>query len=151
MSSVPQEIPDELKAAWGRLLAGGDARRLRNHLPAFRQSVAQVRELESSLKDAFGGTTAEAVNPIKRSKARTTIVASLQSHSLSVGGILKEFYHLSAEGQGAAKAVLEWIVGHLVNALTTFAAYLGLQNWSVAAEVSSTPPGASFTFTLTFA
>lgn len=151
MSAVPQDMPDELKDAWGRLLAGGDAKRLRNRLPALQQSVAQVKELESSLKDDFGGTAPEAVDPAKRAKARTTLVSSLQFHSLSVGDLLKEFHHLSADGQGAVKTVLEWIAGHLVSALTTFAAHLVLQNWSVAAEVSSAPPGASFTITLTFA
>lgn len=151
MAAAPEDVPEELKDAWSKLLDGGDARKLRKHLPSLRQSLGLVKELESSLEDAFGGTKPEAVDSAKRARVRKALVASLESHSLSIGGILKEFSHLSSDGQGAVRKILEWIAGRLVGSLTTFAAHLGLQNWSVAAEVSSIPPGASFTITLTFA
>jgi hypothetical protein len=150
LTAAPEDIPDELKAAWSKLLDGGDAKKIRRHLSALQQSLALVKGLESSLKDAFEGNKPEAVDPAKRSEARTALVASLESHSLSIGGILKEFSHLSSEGQSAVRKILEWIAERLVSALTTFAAHLGLQSWSVAAEISSIPPSASFTITLTF-
>jgi hypothetical protein len=150
LAAAPDDIPDELKDAWNKLLDGGDARRLRRHLPSLQLSLALVKELESSLKDAFGGIRPDAVDPAKRSEARIALVASLESHSLSIGGVLKEFSHLSSEGQSAVRKILDWIVKHLVSDLTAFAAHLVLQSWSVAVEISSTPPGASFTFTLTF-
>lgn len=151
MSSVLNDIPEELKDAWGRLIDGGDGRKLHRHLPALRQSLAHVKKTESFLNNSFGGIEPGGVDPAKRSEARSILVASLQFHALSVGGVLKKFSSLSADGQVAVKKVLGWIAEHLAGALTAFAKHLGIQNWSVAAGMSTTPPGASFTITLTFA
>ena len=129
---------------------GSDERRLRRNLPYLQGAVATVSGLETSLMDAFEGTEPGAVDAAKRSATRTTVVTSLQSHALSIGAVLKVFTKLSAVGQDAVRKVLGWIADHLVRLLTSFADHLGLQNWSVAAEFSTLPPGASFTFTLTF-
>ncbi|MDG6901080.1 MAG: hypothetical protein JRM80_03885 [Nitrososphaerota archaeon] len=150
MSAAEADLPAELSDAWSKLKRGGDARKLRNHLPALRRSVGGVTELESSLKEAFGGIGPDAVSPDSRASVRTTLVSSLQSHSLSIVGVLNVFSRLSSDAQGAVQSVLGWIAEHLVGILTAFAAHLGLQNWSVAAQLSSFPPGASFTITLTF-
>jgi hypothetical protein len=149
--TAAEDIPTELNDAWSTLHRGGDARKLRMHLPALQKSVAVISGLESSLKQAFVGIKPEEVDPDKRAQVRTTLVSAVQSHSLSIGNMLKVFSHLSTDGQGAVQKVLGWIAEHLVRLLTAFAAHLGLQNWSVAAQLSTFPPGASFTFTLTFA
>jgi hypothetical protein len=151
LSAVSGDIPDELRDAWGKLLAGGDARKIRKHLPDLQRSVLAIRGLETSLKDAFQGIEPEAVDPNKRSEVRTTLVSSLQSHSLVMGGVLRVFSRLSADAQGAMQKVLGWIAEHLVGMLTAFAGHLGIQNWSVAAQLASFPPGASFTISVTFA
>ncbi len=145
------QLPVELNDAWNMLSQGGDARKLRRHLPDLQRSVSLVGGLEKSLKDGFGSARPEAVDADKRASARTTLVSSLQSHSISIGGVLKVFSRLSADAQGAVQKILGWIAEHLVSMLTSFAAHLGIQNWSVAAQISSFPPGASFTITLTFA
>lgn len=150
MVQVSNEIPTELKEDWGRLLAGADERKLRRHLPYLKGAVAMVSKLEAALRDAFEGSNPDAVDPAKRSAARTMVVSSLQSHALSFGAVMKEFAKLSDGGQEAIRKVLGWIAEHLVKLFTDFSAHLGLQSWSVAAEFSSVPPGASFTFTLTF-
>ena len=67
-----------------------------------------------------------------------------------MGGVLKVVSHLSAEAQGAVQGVLDWVANHLVTMLTTFAGHLGIQNWSIGTQLSSLPPGASFTITVTF-
>lgn len=144
------EVPDELGDVWRKLSQGRDARKLRRHLPDLQRSVAMVRGLETSLKESFGDRGPEAVDPAARASFRTTLVSSLQSHSISVGQVLKVFSRLSTDAQGAVQRVLGWIAEHLVTMLTSFAAHLGLQNWSVAAQISSFPPGAAFTITLTF-
>ena len=143
-------MPVELSDAWDKLQQGGDARKLRRHIPALQGTVARVRELESSLKGDFAGTRPEAVSPDKRAEVRTALVSSLQSHSLSMGGVLKVFSRLSADAQGALQKVLEWIAEHIVGMLTAFANHLGVQNWSVAAGLASFPPSATFTITMTF-
>jgi len=144
------EVPDELKDAWNKLSQGGDARKLRRHLPDLQRSVSLVRGLEASMKAAFGDVRPEAVDPGARANVRTTLVSSLQSHTISFGGVLEVFSHLSADAQGAVQRVLGWITEHLVSMLNAFAGHLGLQNWSIAAEIAF-PPGANFTITLTFA
>lgn len=143
-------MPDELRDAWDRLSQGGDARKLRRHLPDLQRSVSLVKDLETSLKAAFGDRRPEAVDLAARTGVRTALVSSLQSHSISVGGVLKVFSRLSADAQGAVRKVLGWIAEHLVGMLTAFASHLGLQNWSVSAEVATMPPEAAFTITLTF-
>ena len=150
MAQVPKAIPRELKEEWGKLLVGGDERRMRRHLPCLQRALAGVEELESAMRGAFAGTKPEAVDPASRSATRTILVPSLQSYSLSIGSVLKVFMKLSEDGQGAVREVLGWIAAHLVKLLTEFADHLALENWSVAAQLSSLPPGASFTFTLTF-
>ena len=143
-------MPDELRDAWNKLSQGGDARKLRRHLPDLQRSMSLIKELEGSLKTAFGDTRPEAVDSASRANVRTALVSSLQSHSMSVGGVLKVFSHLSADARGAVQKVLGWIAERLVSILTTFAAHLRLQNWSVSAEIASMPPEAAFTITLTF-
>ena len=144
-------IPAELADAWNKLSQGGDARRLRKNLPDLERSVSLVSGLEASLKEAFGEAQPDAIDTATRANVRTTLVSSLQSHSISVGGVLKVFSRLSADAQGAVQKVLGWIAEHLVSMLTNFGAHLGVQNWSVAAGLVSFPPGATFTLTLTFA
>ncbi len=143
-------MPDELKDAWNKFSQGGDARKLRRHLPDLQRSVSLVRGLEASLRAAFGDTKPEAVDAAARANIRTTLVSSLQSHSMSIGGVLKVFSRLSADAQGAIQKVLGWIAEHLVSMLTAFSAHLGLQSWSVSAEIATLPPEAAFTITLTF-
>ena len=150
MSAAGDEVPDELRDAWNKLSQGGDARKLRRHLPDLQRSMSLIKELEGSLKTAFGDTRPEAVDSASRANVRTALVSSLQSHSMSVGGVLKVFSHLSADARGAVQKVLGWIAERLVSILTTFAAHLRLQNWSVSAEIASMPPEAAFTITLTF-
>jgi hypothetical protein len=149
LSAAGDEVPDELKDAWNKLSQGGDARKLRSHLPDLQRSLSLVRGLEASMKAAFGDVRPEAVDPAARANVRTTLVSSLQSHTMSFGGVLKVFSHLSADAQGAVRKVLGWITEHLIGMLNTFAAHLGLQSWSIAAEIDF-PPGANFTITLTF-
>jgi hypothetical protein len=149
LSAAGDDVPDELKDAWNKLSQGGDARKLRRHLPDLQRSVSLVRGLEASMKAAFGDVRPEAVDPAARANVRTTLVSSLQSHTISFGGVLEVFSHLSADAQGAVQKVLGWITEHLISMLSTFASHLGLQNWSIAAEIGF-PPGANFTITLTF-
>jgi hypothetical protein len=151
MNALSDEVPEELKDAWGKLLEGGDERKLRKHLPALQRTVALVKGAEASFQAAFEGVEPDAVDPAKRSEARTALVSSLQSHSLSMGGVLGVFSHLSADAQGAVRSVLDWIASHIVKLLTAFASHLGLQNWSVSGQIATFPPGATFTITLTFA
>jgi hypothetical protein len=151
MNPISDEVPDELRDAWGKLLEGGDERKLRRHLPALQRTLELVRGVEASFQAAFEGIRPEAVDPAKRSEARTALVTSLQSHSLSIGGVLGVFSRLSADGQGAVQSVLDWIANHLVKILTAFASHLGLQNWSISGQIATFPPGATFTITLTFA
>ncbi|HKT21073.1 MAG TPA: hypothetical protein VJR06_00415 [Nitrososphaerales archaeon] len=150
MDPVPGDIPNELQDDWRRLLVGEDERKMRRRLSYLQGAVAMVAKLEASMKDAFIGKKADAVDPASRSASRTLLVSSLQSHSLSIGEVLKVFTKLSEDGQGAVRRVLGWIAEHLVKILTDFGELIGLENWSVAAQLSSFPPGASFTFTLTF-
>jgi len=151
MNAGSDDIPDELKDSWGKLFEGGDGKKLRRHLPALQQTISLVRGLEASLRTAFTGTEPEAVDPARRSDARTALVSSLQSHSLSIGAVLKVFSGLSADAQGAVRTVLDWIADRLVRILTTYAGHLGLQNWSIGAQIATFPPGATFSITLTFA
>ena len=150
LNAAGEGVPDELRDAWNKLSQGVDARKLHRHLPDLQRSMSLVRELEASLKAAFGDKGPEAVDPATRATARTTLVSSLQSHSISIGGVLNVFSRLSADAQGAVQKVLGWIAERLVSILTTFAAHLRLQNWSVSAEIASMPPEAAFTITLTF-
>jgi hypothetical protein len=150
MDSVPDDIPDELKEDWGKLLTGGDERKMRRHLELLHGAVDTASNLEADLRSAFEGKKPEDVDPATRTTARTTLVSSLQSHSLFVGAIQKIFSKLSADGQGVIRRVLGWIAERLVTLLTEFSAHLKLENWSVAAQFATFPPGASFTFTLTF-
>ena len=115
------------------------------------RSVSSVGGLEASLKEAFGETEPDAVDTATRASFRTTLVSSLQSHTISFGEVLKVFSRLSADARGAIQKVLGWVAERLVSMLTSFAAHLGLQNWSVAVQIAPLPPGANFTFTLTFA
>lgn len=150
MGPVPDDIPSELKDDWGRLLVGGDGRKMRRHLASLHEALTLASGLEATLRDAFEGKKPEAVDPAARTTARATLVSSLQSHSLSMGAVQNSFANLSAVGQGAVRKVLGWIAERIVRLLTEFSAHLGLENWSAAVQVSSFPPGASFTFTLTF-
>ncbi|HUK80571.1 MAG TPA: hypothetical protein VLU91_07920 [Nitrososphaerales archaeon] len=86
MNALSDEVPKELKDAWDKLLEGGDERKLRKHLPALQRTVALVKGVEDSFQAAFEGVEPDAVDPAKRSEARTALVSSLQSHSLSMGG-----------------------------------------------------------------
>lgn len=151
MSGVSDDVPDELKDAWSKLLGGQDASKLRKHLPALRQAITLVKGLEGSLRTTFEGVAPNAVDAGSRSEARTALVSSLQSHSLSLGGVMDIFSRLSGEGQTAVRAILDWIANQLVKLLTAFAAHLGLQSWSVGAELETFPPGGVFSITLTFA
>ncbi len=151
MDAAPEDVPEELKDAWSKLQDGQDAKRLRKHLPFLQQSLGLVKGLESSFQDAFADAKPDVVDPATRAKVRTALVASVEAHSLSMGAILKEFSHLSSDGQGAVRKILEWIAERFVHSLTTFASHLALQSWSVSAGVSTVPPGASFTITITFA
>jgi len=51
-----------LKDAWNKLSQGGDAKKLRRHLPDLQRSVSLVGGLEASMKAAFGGARPEAVD-----------------------------------------------------------------------------------------
>ena len=150
MDTDSEQVPDELKETWSRLLTGRDAGKLRKHLDSLRQSVTLVKGLESSLKEAFEGTSPQAVDPNKRAQARSAVTSSLQSHSISMEGVLKVFSRLSAEGRSAIQRILGWVAEHMVGLLTTFAEHLRLQSWSVAGTLATFPPGAAFSITLTF-
>ena len=148
--SAGGDVPAELKDAWIRFTTGKDARKLRRHLPALQESLTLIDGLGSSVNEAFGGTRPEAVSQAARSQARTSLVASLQSHSFVLGEMAKVFSSLSAEGKTGVQQVLGWIAERLVKILTAFAGHLGLQSWSVAGGLASLPPGTQFTITLTF-
>jgi hypothetical protein len=150
LSSPPDGIPDELEEAWRSLTSGSDGRKLRHHLESIRGTVALMRGMEERLQGDFGGIKPDAVDDSKRTANRSALVTSLQAHSLSFAAISREFSRLSADAQGAVQKVLGWIADRLVRLLTTFAEHLGLENWSVAAQLATFPPGATFTFTLTF-
>ena len=74
MDSASDEIPDELKEAWGKLVAGADARKFRRHLPALQRSVSLISGLDASLQQAFGGIKPEAVDQGERTEIRTALV-----------------------------------------------------------------------------
>jgi hypothetical protein len=142
-------VPDELEEVWSELQKELRSKSLQRHVETLRQSIEVSRNLDNSMTSQFVSIAPESVGQTQKIVARKNLVSALQTHSLTIASLESVFSKLSTSAKGLVQKVLDWIVQNLVQVLTNFSQYLGVDSWSVEAT-GGFPSGVSLSITITF-